>query len=486
MFKNIKIYNQNLLTKAEKKTFESKDSFDVMQRAADACSKYIFFNYKPKRILVLCGPGNNGGDGILIAKNLLKQKCHVSIFAPLGYGKSKDSIKALDKLNNKNVFEENFEYRDFDFFIDALFGFNFNKKLSKDLKKIFKDINSQKFTKISIDIPSGVYCDNGQIDEIAIQADITLTFHRLKPAHVLLPGKEFSKKIEILEIGLTNIDSDTNVSIIDKPIINPPAINEHKYNRGELFIIASDEMVGATKLATLAASQIAFKSGTGIVKLLLKKSQKNFYKTHILEELLITYSKLNEIENILQTKKDLTVLFGCGLEINEENSNILKLLLKMKIKLVLDASSFSIIEKDIKNFMYLLSKRSSVTILTPHLGEFKKIFTVSNNKIEDTKTAAHKSNSIVLFKGNDTVISSPTGETFINYFSSPFLATAGSGDVLSGIIASFLAQNYDPIIATTIACYVHSQSAIKINKPLTAKDIIDVLPSVIQKNFKII
>ena len=230
MFKNIKIYNQNLITKAEKKTFESIDSFDVMQRAADACSKYIFFNYRPKRVLVLCGPGNNGGDGILIAKNLLKQKCHVSIFAPLGYGKSKDSIKALDKLNNKNVFEENFEYRDFDFFIDALFGFNFNKKLSKDLKKIFKDINSQKFTKISIDIPSGVYCDNGQIDEIAIQADITLTFHRLKPAHVLLPGKEFSKKIEILEIGLTNIDSDTNVSIIDKPIINPPAINEHKYN----------------------------------------------------------------------------------------------------------------------------------------------------------------------------------------------------------------------------------------------------------------
>ena len=114
---------------------------------------------------------------------------------------------------------------------------------------------------------------------------------------VLNRGKFFFQvKIEILEIGLTNIDSDTNVSIIDKPIINPPAINEHKYNRGELFIIASDEMVGATKLAALAASQIAFKSGTGIVKLLIKKSQKNFYKTHILEELLITYSKLNEIE----------------------------------------------------------------------------------------------------------------------------------------------------------------------------------------------
>ena len=469
MFKNIKIYNQDLITKCEKKTFEKKDSFTLMENAAKACSKYILSNYNPKKILILCGPGNNGGDGILIAKDLLKKKCNVSIFAPIGIGKTKDSAKALLKLNNNNLFKKNINYKDFDFFIDSLFGFNFNRKLSKELKNIIKNINSQKFIKISIDVPSGVYCDNGQIDEIAIQADITLTFHRLKPAHVLLPGKELSNKIEIL----------------DKPSINLPNMNIHKYNRGELFIIASNEMIGSTKLASLAASQIAFKSGTGIVKLFIKNNQKNLYKNHILEELLIVYSNLNEIENILNKKENPTVLFGCGLEINEENSNLLKLLLKMKVKLVLDASSFAIIEKNLKNFMYLLSTRNAITILTPHFGEFKKIFKISNNKIEDTRKAALKTNSIVLFKGNDTVISSPKGETFINYFTSPYLATAGSGDVLSGIISSFLAQNYDPIIATTIACYVHSQSAIEINKPLSAKDIIDILPTIIQKNFKI-
>ena len=190
MFKNIKIYNQNLITKCEKKTFEKKDSFFLMENAAKACSKYILSNYKPKRVLILCGPGNNGGDGILIAKDLLKKKCHVSIFAPIGFGKTKDSAKALLKLNNNDLFKKNINYKDFDFFIDSLFGFNFNRKLTKELKKIIKDINSQKFIKISIDIPSGVYCDNGQIDETAIQADITLTFHRLKPAHVLLPGKK--------------------------------------------------------------------------------------------------------------------------------------------------------------------------------------------------------------------------------------------------------------------------------------------------------
>ena len=146
--------------------------------------------------------------------------------------------------------------------------------------------------------------------------------------------------------------------MINNPTINPPLINEHKYNRGELYIFGSNEMIGATKLATLAASQIAFKAGTGIVKLLIKNNQKDFYKTHILEELLITYSKLNEIEDILKIKEEATVLFGCGSEINEENSNLLKLLLNMKVKLVLDASSFSIIAKRSKEFyVFIIYKK---------------------------------------------------------------------------------------------------------------------------------
>ena len=145
MFKNTKIYNQDLIIKSEKKTFEKKDSFSIMQIAAKACSNYIFSNFKPKRVLILCGPGNNGGDGILIAKDLLEQKCHVKIFAPLGCGKSKNSRKALTKLNNNALFKKNIDYRDFDVFIDALFGFNFERKLTQNLKKIFTDINLQKF-----------------------------------------------------------------------------------------------------------------------------------------------------------------------------------------------------------------------------------------------------------------------------------------------------------------------------------------------------
>lgn len=481
MFKNNKIYNLELITEAENLTFKIKDSFFVMQKAAKACSKYIVSNYKPQKVLILCGPGNNGGDGILIAQNLIKKKFKVSIITPIGCAKSNDSKKAFNKLTNKKIVKKSVNFKDYDLLVDALFGFNFNKKLSKKLNKIIKNINSKKFTKIAIDVPSGVYCDNGQIDQVAIQADITLTFHRLKPCHVLQPGKDLSNKVKILDIGLTNIDSKSNINLIEKPKIKHLPSKFHKYNRGELFIIASSEMIGASKLATLAASQIAFKSGVGIVKLLVKKENKNFYKPHILEELIVSYSGIKELEKIIKEKENSTFLFGCGLEINNENSLILKILLTNKTKLVVDASSFTIIQKDLKKYIPLFKSRKSDTILTPHYGEFKKIFKISKNKIIDTRKASYETNSVVLFKGNDTVISNTSGIIYINYFSSVYLATAGSGDVLSGIIASLLAQNYEPLEAAKIGCFLHSQSAIKINKPLSAKDIIDKLPYIIKQ-----
>ena len=481
MFKNNKIYNQELITKSENLTFKKRNSFAIMNKAANACSKFILSNYKPKKVIVFCGPGNNGGDGILIANNLIKKNIDVLIFTPIGYAKSKDSKKAFKKLTNKKIIKNKINFKKCDLFIDALFGFNFKKKLSKKLKKIIRIINSKSFTKIAIDVPSGVYCDTGQINKIAIKADITLTFHRLKPCHVLQPGKDFSNKVKILNIGLTNLDRETKINLIKTPKLKSLVSTSHKYNRGEIYIFGGSEMIGASKLAALAASQVAFRSGVGVVKLLVKEKNKNFYKSHILEELIITYSNIIDINKIIK-KTNSTFLFGCGLEINSENSKILELLLKSDNKLVIDASSFSIINKSLKKYILLLKSRKVDTVLTPHFGEFSKIFRISDNKINDTQFAALKTNSVVLFKGNDTVISDKTGQTYINYFTTPYLGTAGSGDVLSGIIASLIAQNYKSFDAACIGCYLHSQSAMKINKSLTAKDIINILPKIIKNH----
>ena len=181
------------------------------------------------------------------------------------------------------------------------------------------EINSKSFPKIAIDVPSGVYCDTGKISNFAIQADITLTFHRLKPCHVLQPGKDLSKKVKILDIGLANLDDETKINLIRPQKIKALSSNKHKYSRGELFIFGGNEMIGASKIATLAASQIALRTGAGIVKLLVNNKNKNFYKSHALEELIISYSNINDVKKIIanqmnQIKREAYPMWGYNIE----------------------------------------------------------------------------------------------------------------------------------------------------------------------------
>ena len=159
---------------------------------------------------------------------------------------------------------------------------------------------------------------------------------------------------------------------------------------------------------------------------------------------------------------------------------MLKFLLDQPINLVLDASVFSLIELNKTLCFDLLSKRKNITIMTPHAGEFKKIFDNTNNKIHDCIKAAKQTNSIILYKGNDTVIGTPTGLAYLNHLSSPFLATAGSGDVLAGLIGGLLAQKYNGIDATKLACYIHSHCGIRLGRGLIASDLINEIPNVLK------
>lgn len=481
MFANLKIYNQELITQAEQKSFVEEDSYLIMKRAALACAKYIDTNYELKNILILCGPGNNGGDGILIAKDLMEKNYNVRIYSPADCGKSEDSSKALSELNNKNIFCSSLNLDDVDLVVDALFGFNLNKPLSKNIISVIEKVNSHKSIKLSIDVASGLYCDDGHIDNEAFKADTTLTFHRIKPCHVLHPGKEYSGNVKIIDIGLKDLDKNCNSEIISFPEIKTPHTNVHKYKSGELYIIASEDMVGASKLATLSASQVALKSGTGIVKLLVKEGYEDFYKKHILEEMLVSYKDADDLNQILFSANNCNMVFGCGIKVCKESHEVLEMILKIKCNLVLDASAFSIMEQDRDKFINLLRAHNGEIVLTPHQGEFRRIFKTSKNKIDDVMLAARETNNIVLFKGNDTVISS-NNKVFVNYSTSPYLATAGSGDVLSGIIGSLLAQGYEGIMASTIGCYLHSMCALEINKPLSANDLIQKIPDVIKKH----
>ena len=475
------VYSQHLIQKAETETFKKIDSFHIMQKAAKACSNFLIEIISNQKILVLCGPGNNGGDGILITKFLCDKNKDVTLFAPLGIGKTKDSKKAFTLLDSRVSIKQNINFNDYDMVIDSIFGIGLNRSITEDLKILFQDLNDSQSTVISIDMPSGVHTDTGQVDSIAIKANTTLTFYRLKPGHLLLPGKEYTGKIELLDIPLKNLDNETTFFINTPSSIKKINNTGHKYSRGTSFIVASTQLIGASKLAVLAASQSALRSGAGLSKLFVLKENEKIFKPHILEEMMVLYDNQNQLFEIIKKTKISSLIFGCGIEINQDNLKLLKFLINQPINLILDAAVFSLIELNKSLYFKALYKRSATTIMTPHKGEFERIFENTNDKILDCIKAAKKTNSIILYKGNDTVIGTPSGEAYINHLSSPYLATAGSGDVLAGLIGGLLAQGYKGIEATKLACYIHSQCGIKLGRGMIASDLINEIPNVLKR-----
>lgn len=475
------LYNQDLIYKAEKKTFEIIDSFKIMQRAAKTCYSFIQSNLIAKRILVLCGPGNNGGDGVLIAQYLLEQNFSVDIYYPLGLPTTNDSKKALGLLLNKEKIKKNISLDIYDLIIDALFGTGFNSVLDPTILSLFNKINESQAKTISIDIPSGVFTDNGQINDMAIKADITLTLHRFKPGQWLLPGKQYCGKLVLLDIDLASIDDECLLQL-NYPIKPPlPSLNDHKFSRGCCFIVAGQNLIGAAKLAYLSASQSALRVGAGLCKLLVTEENMEFFKPHVLEEMLVTYKNNNDFFSIIKSHKCNALIYGCGIDNTSANKEILAFLLEQEINLVLDATIFSLVQENKKVFLSLLNQRKMETVMTPHAGEFKRLFDTTNNKVTDCLNASKKSNSIIVYKGNDTVICSPDGQGYINKDSSPFLATAGSGDVLSGMIGGFLSQGVDALRSARLSCYIHSKCGINLGPGLTAGDLVKTIPSEIKK-----
>ena len=479
------VYSQRLMQKAEMETFKKKDSFRVMQKAAETCFNFITKDFTNKKILVICGPGNNGGDGILIAKYLYDKQKNVSLYAPLGIAKTEDSQKALALLNSSTLIKQNVNFEDYDIIIDSVFGVGLNRPVAEELQSLFRNVNNSPARVIAIDMPSGVRTDTGQVDQVAIKADITLTFHRLKPGHLLLPGKEYAGTIELLDIQLENLDSETRIFLNTPPSIKKINNTDHKYSRGTSYIIAGTQLIGASKLAALAASQSALRSGAGLSKLFIAKENKEAFKPHILEEMMVLYEDQQELFEIIQKTKIMSLIFGCGIDINQSNIKLLKFILDQPINLVLDASVFSLIKQDESSFLNALSKREVITILTPHKGEFERIFKNTNDKIHDCLNAAKKANAIILYKGSDTVIGTPSGEAYLSHLSSPHLATAGSGDVLAGLIGGLLAQEYEGVEAAKLACHIHSQCGIRLGEGLIASDLLMEIPNVLKNLYAV-
>lgn len=448
-------------------------------KAADVILKH--YDVKNERVLVLCGNGNNGGDGFVIANKLMQNGADVSVFLPLGTPKTESALHYFS-LIPQNIICNNLS-GEFDFIIDAIFGIGLCRSLDEDLISLINKINNMSGVKIAVDIPSGINCDNGEVLGNAFKSDLTITFIAPKPCFYLPTCADYYKTLEIVDIGVTPLESD--VKLLSAPTLPERPKISHKGTFGTaLLICGSYGMAGAAILATRAA----LKSGVGIAKCLIPKSIYKILTVAVPEAICLPkmstlkggLSAFVNIKSALQ--KTSAVLFGCGLSNTVHTKMLLKKLIKSNsCPLIIDADGINALAGCID----LLKKANAPIILTPHPAEMARLIksdvkTIEANRITIARNFAKQYNCILVLKGANTLITDPSGKVYFNTLGNSGMATGGSGDVLSGIIVSLLAQGLPPIEAANAAVYLHSLAADKAAKitgeaGLLPSDIIEAL-----------
>jgi hydroxyethylthiazole kinase-like uncharacterized protein yjeF len=487
------ILNSSEIRAIERKEFKlRKNSFSLMQSAGEKCADYISSKIsKNKELFIVCGHGNNGGDGFIIGHSLIKKGYKVKIFLVLPIrNKNNDNYRAFKNLNckiyNLKDLIKELKKKTNLVIVDCIFGTGLNKNINSNIKNLIKLINNKKTFVISIDIPTGISADTGKIMGDAIKANITLALHCKKVGHLLFPGVYFSGVVKILDIG---IRKSLNKFINNKIIENDPKLwikrfpwkkyNSHKYSRGRVFIYGSlKNYIGAS----LLSSNAAIRCGAGAVTIIANRNTIDKYNQRFFSLLKVEINSQKEFQDFLKNSLITSFLIGPGSGVNLETAENVKLISKYINHVVIDADAITSFSKNPKQLFSILNKDK---IITPHEGEFNKIFpNLKNikNKIERTLTAAKKANCIVVFKGPDTIIASPDGKVCINTIATEELAVIGSGDVLSGIITSLIGKNkmssYDGACA---GVWLHSFAARMVKKGLIAEDIIKNLPKTLEQ-----
>ena len=455
----------------------------LMKKAGDTAYKIICENIeiKDKKIAVVCGNGNNGGDGFVIAENFAKNGNDVTVVLPLGEPKTDSAKFYFSKLSNVNICK--YLEQDYDIIIDAIFGIGLYRELSKEILAVVEKINNQNAVRVAIDIPSGVESDTGKILGGCVNADLTVTFIALKTCFVLPPATDYVGRVIVADIGVE--PADYKYKTIDEPKPIKRSKNSHKGTFGTaVMFCGSYGMAGAAILSARAC----LRSGVGIAKCVIPKSIYKILTCAVPEAVCViskqtlkgTFKGSIDLEKPLQ--KATAVLIGCGIGNNKHTKRLVKnLLLKTKVPTVVDADGINALVPNIN----ILKKTNAPIIITPHPAEMSRLTGISIKEIEENrvKTAtrfAREYNCFVVLKGANTIVASPDGQVFFNTCGNSGMATGGSGDVLSGIMVSYLAQGLDVLDAVKSAVYVHGATADKVAKikgesALLPSDIIEAL-----------
>ena len=472
---SVKIFSAKQLSEADTVTTEKHDisSLDLMEHAGSQVFNWLHQRLQGAKmpIHIFCGIGNNGGDGLVVGRLLIKQGYTVKIYIAnftdkrskcflINYDRIKETTKDWPLLMTS---EKDFpEIDDNDIIIDALFGIGLNRPPEGWLKPLIQHINKSNAFTLAIDIPSGLYANQALEDpEAVIKVNHTLTFQAPKLSFFLPETGKFVPFFDIIDIGLDPEylhKTDPLAQLIGKQqaqqFYRPRKAFDHKGTYGHSLLIAgSYGKIGAAVLSTKAA----FRIGAGLVSVFIPKCGYPVLQTAVPEAMTITDTEDNFIKNIDYDIEPSAIAVGMGIGKKQETVSALeKLFKKSKAPMVIDADALNCISEN-KKLLKVLPKHA---ILTPHPGELKRLigeWSDDYDKLEKAKGFSKKHKVVLLIKGAHTAIIFED-KLYINTTGNPGMATAGSGDALSGVLTGLLSQEYDPLLAAVFGVYMHGQA----------------------------
>jgi len=420
----------------------------LMERAGAALAEAVRLYAGPRETLILCGPGNNGGDGYVAARHLAEHGYLVGV-ASLAEPKAEAARWARSQWNGP--VERFDEAAPAPIVVDCLFGTGLSRGLESPVAERLYELVDQALAAIACDQPSGVATDDGALLSPIASYDLTVTFGTLKPAHRLMPAMGSMGRVVLADIG---IEADSNWFEIGRPSLPPLDPQGHKYSRGLVHCLAG-EMPGAIALAASAAA----KSGAGYVRVSTSLPINN-----------LPSSIVQTGSADLQDERIGCILVGPGLG---DVPPILTLALTAPRPIVIDADAIGLVGDPER-------LRGHDTILTPHEGEFAKLFgDLAGSKAERALEAARRSQSVIVYKGPDTLVASPDGRLAFAPPAPAWLASAGTGDVLAGIIAAMRARGLGSFEAACAAVWLHGRAAEAAGPGMIADDLVTAIPRVL-------
>ena len=464
----------------------------MMENAGYSAFKSILqkVGFASRKCVIFCGSGNNGGDGFVLARYAFEAGADVSVVLVNGYPKSElakiniEKIKGLSipilstELNEQNVFDI---LNCSDIVVDAIYGTGFYGKISEESKRIFRAINNSISAIFSLDVPSGIVCDSGEFDEDTIEADFTIAFDSIKPCHILPNSIKKCGNVEVVDIGISENARDglyCRANIITENLVQNllPKRNEmgHKGSFGRVINVAgSASYMGAAVLNAMGSAS----SGCGYVTLMSTKDVCKNVASYIPE---VTYVATEEDENgcikfpnlyivneVFQKAQAISIGSGIG-KAKELTKFVNQLLELQETPLIIDADGINAFKENIN----IIAEKKCPIIITPHLGEMARLLGCSVEAVE--KDRFHKAMAlavrfgiVVVLKGHNTIIATPNREIYINSMENSGLSKAGSGDLLTGIIAGLVAQGISIENAAIIGVYIHSEAASMCSKRLS-------------------